>query len=138
MTEKKRLDEKGNIILDKKALNITINTDKKTFNSYLLEKSKKNKNYEVNSGEVLLDTTGYIDLKTLYNKCVISRMPLTSEWPSIDINQDKYTDVFDGLKESQDLLSSALEKVEEKAQEKVEEKAPEKVEETKEEKSNEA
>lgn len=78
-------------------------SNKISFNRYLYDENKDIKEY--NSGEYLVDDTGYIELDTLLQRCGL-RIP-DPKWDSLEFKTDKFTDTFDSQNEINNLLNNS-------------------------------
>lgn len=67
---------------------------------------KENDVCEYNSGEYKVDTTGYIPLGELIQRCGLKVQ--NPDWSTMNFNTDKFTDKFDSENEIRDLLKRSL------------------------------
>lgn len=84
------------------------NNNSKGFSRNLYK--KENDVCEYNSGEYKVDTTGYIPLGELIQRCGLKVQ--NPDWSTMNFNTDKFTDKFDSENEIRDLLKRSLTKKE--------------------------
>lgn len=80
------------------------NNNNKGFSRNLYK--KENDVCEYNSGESLVDTTGYIPLGELIQRCGLKVQ--NPDWSTMNFNTDKFTDRFDSENEIRDLLNKNI------------------------------
>lgn len=74
---------------------------KESFNRRLY--NPENDYCEYNSGEVKVDCTGYVPLRSLLERCGLSLPP--SNWPTLDLKgTNKFSDTFDSLELSKQII----------------------------------